>query len=99
MDRPMGSKQAKRGRSNLSEELIPQLLDNQAQMLQTQNSVAESNRELALQGKAAQESLQSMVDYTILTTKLCDLDDEAREELQARQAEVIRRSRARRERE
>ncbi|KAH9807645.1 hypothetical protein DFH28DRAFT_914010 [Melampsora americana] len=99
LERPIGSKQAKRGRSNIAEELIPQLLENQSKILQTQSSAAESNKELALQGKAAQESLQTMVDWTILTTNLSTLDDVARAEIEARRTEVIRRSRARREAE
>ncbi|KAH9807486.1 hypothetical protein DFH28DRAFT_915085 [Melampsora americana] len=99
MERPMGSKQAKRGRSNLTEELIPQILENQSMILKSQSLVADTNRELELQGKAAQESLQSMVDWTILTTDMSSLDDVARAEIEARRSNIIRRSRALREAE
>ncbi|KAH9824745.1 hypothetical protein DFH28DRAFT_878276 [Melampsora americana] len=103
MECPIGSKQAKRGRSNLAEELVLQILENQALMLKSQNSVADTNhelnRELALQGKAAQASLQSMVDWTILTTEMSKLDNVARAEIEEHQKEIICRSRVLREAE
>ncbi|KAH9808549.1 hypothetical protein DFH28DRAFT_908730 [Melampsora americana] len=72
MDRPMGSKQAKQQgkqvRSTLAEEIMPQILQNSS-------SVAAATQAIAEQGHEAQNTLQSMLNFTILTANTSGLDD------------------------
>ncbi|KAH9809281.1 hypothetical protein DFH28DRAFT_905683 [Melampsora americana] len=89
MDRPMGSKQAKqqgkRVRSTLAEEIMPQILQNSS-------TVAAATQAIAAQGREAQNTLQSMLDFTILTTNTSGLDDATRGAIEARRLRIIARA-------
>ncbi|KAH9814869.1 hypothetical protein DFH28DRAFT_893795 [Melampsora americana] len=82
MDRPTGSKRAKRGRSGLAEEFMLQNLENS-------KAVATATLDVAKQGQDAQSMLKEMLEFTILSTKTSDLDETARAKIEARQSHII----------
>lgn len=89
LNRPMGNKKAKRQRSAVTDDVSPQILANST-------AVATSTRILAEQGTQQTATLERMLEHTILMSDTSHLDPQARADIEAEKALIIRKNLVRR---
>lgn len=89
LNRPSGNKKAKRQKASNVEDVSPQMLANST-------AVANSTRILAEQGSHQSATLQRMLEHTILMSDTRHLDPQARADIEAEKAFIIRKNLSRR---